>query len=235
MMSKILLIETATADCSIALLDGEKIVALQSAETPMSHTTQLTLLIQAGLSQVDWKIAELDAIGLSQGPGSYTALRVGAATAKGICYGQVIPLMSIDTLKAISQAMIHSAGATFTDSSRSFPMIDARRMEVYGAIYDGRTDEIHNPQAIILTKEYLIDQIPSEGKLFVGGNGGAKAKELGADSNIILCDIGARADYLAKQALQSYETENFVDLAYFKPLYLKPPNITTPKPVWKEK
>jgi len=232
-MSKIVLIETATADCSVAFLDGEKLVLLEAADTPMSHTTQLTLLIQSGLNKLGWSINQLNALALSKGPGSYTALRVGAATAKGICYGQDIPLMAIDTLHALSQAMIAKAGSAFTVADRSFPMIDARRLEVYGSIYDNDSEGVQDPTAIILTKEYLEAQRPGDGQLFIGGNGAAKAKALVDDERIILLDIGCRADNLLDLTLQAYEHEDFVDLAYFKPLYLKPPNITVPKPIWK--
>ncbi len=232
-MSKILLIETSTADCSVALLDGEKIVALEAAVDPMSHTTHLTLLIQKALKKANWNISELDAVGLSKGPGSYTALRVGAATAKGICYGQEIPLIAIDTLQALSEAMVNSLGAQFQEEDRSFPMIDARRLEVYGALYDNDALGSQNPAAIILTKELLTNEIPDRGKLFLGGNGATKAKALIDNDRVILLDIGCSASHLATLALQSYEKELFADLAYFKPLYLKPPNITVPRPIWK--
>ncbi len=232
-MAKLLLIETATNICSVGFAEDDKFHLELLAVKPMSHTEELTLLIQDGLSHLGWEMKELDGLILSKGPGSYTALRVGAATAKGICFSLNIPLIAVDTLHSLAWAMSQTGVIVEDENNLFFPMIDARRMEIYGAIYEAKQNIAVHPKAIILDQDYLEAKVPKNGKLHLGGSGAAKAKALSASENIILIPIECSAKHLLNIGFLAFQAGKFEDVAYFKPQYLKPPNITTPKPIWK--
>lgn len=233
-MAKLLLLETATSVCSVAISEGDNVLVELEAAELMSHTSQLTLLIGEALNQADIELSEIEGIALSAGPGSYTALRVGASTAKGLCFGLDIPFMAISTLEALA-SMMRTAQIVgpIGEEDLFFPMIDARRMEIYGAIYGKNGDEKLAPEAIILDSERIKDLIPEKGRLFLGGDGAGKASDLCDDSRVILTDIQCSAVGLLNLAREAFEEQNFTNSAYFKPFYLKSPNITTPKPLWK--
>ncbi|NNE30064.1 MAG: tRNA (adenosine(37)-N6)-threonylcarbamoyltransferase complex dimerization subunit type 1 TsaB [Saprospiraceae bacterium] len=228
-MPKLLLIETATEVCSIGLWDGSLMVE-KSTEEDYAHTSQLTLLIQATLKEAGWQMEELDGVAISAGPGSYTALRVGAATAKGICFAGKIPLIAIDTLESIALAMAKSEKKP--ENSIFLPMIDARRMEAYTAPFDGQATRLDQTKAIILDAKYL-SQIQGESeRLVLGGNGAPKCKDILGPGQEIR-DISCAAKHLGPLAEKAFLEKKWADLAYFSPSYIKPPNITTPKKIWK--
>ena len=231
-MDNILLIETATDVCAVAISSDKELTAELVANEPMVHTSRLTLMIEEVAEKAGIRLQELSAVAISHGPGSYTALRVGAATAKGLCFGLDIPLIAVDTLQALSEAMAKKVGAK-AEKQLYFPMIDARRMEVYGAVFDEKGEKKVDHQAIILTTAYLENLIPANGTLVLGGNGAEKCKQLSRHSGIIWSGVLSRAAHLLPQAWEAFESQQFAETAYFKPFYLKPPNITKPKPIWK--
>lgn len=231
-MAKFLLLETATDSCSVGLWEAGQLVIERNAAERFAHTRSTTLLIDEALAQVGWQIGSLDAVGISAGPGSYTALRVGAATAKGICYAGDIPLIAVSTLESLAWAMGAQFGIT-TDSSVIYvPMIDARRMEVYGANYDGQLQALMPETAFVLDADKLNELQAGRQQLYLGGNGAEKCRELLVEGQQVL-DIQCAAQHLGPLVQRDFEANKYADLAYFSPNYLKPPNITTPKPIWR--
>ena len=228
-MPKFLLLETATEICSVGLWENNTSLVELQAANPYEHTSTLTPLIQQALAKVGWSIDQLDAVAISAGPGSYTALRVGAATAKGICFAGGLPLIAIDTLESLAGAMKAQNG--HQEPGLYLPVIDARRMEVYGAIYDQDLNMLEESAAFIVTADKL-KAAQGDGPLYLGGNGAEKCRELLISSQKIVV-VQCAARHLGPLAERAFAQQNFADLAYFSPNYLKPPNITTPKPVWR--
>ena len=151
-MALILNIETATDICSISLSKGQDIIGIKKATEAYQHASKITLLISACFEGTNYKLNDLDAIAISKGPGSYTALRIGTATAKGICYTLQKPLIAVDSLQALALATMD------IDDQKALyiPMIDARRMEVYTAIFDNQNQEIIAPHAAVITDVHFL-------------------------------------------------------------------------------
>ena len=228
-MSLLLHIESATAACSVALSQGGRILAVRDAEKPNSHGETMTRLIEACFQEVGAEMADLSAVALSAGPGSYTALRVGAATAKGICYALGKPLVRVDTLKAIAWAMregLDETGLLF------FPMIDARRMEVYTAIYNSWLEELAHAQAMVV-ESGSFDAWMEEGlSLVFAGDGAQKCEPILSGTGKRFMDVSMSAKNMIALGQAAFEAGRFEDAAYFSPLYLKPPNITQSAKKW---
>lgn len=228
-MSRILHIESATAVCSVALSEGGRLLNLQAAEELNAHGEKMTRLIERCMSESGMALEELDAVSVSAGPGSYTALRVGAATAKGICYALGKPLIKVETLKALAWGMREAMG----DMDALYcPMIDARRMEVYVSVFDRNLEALLPVQAMVV-EEDSFDEWFGKGKpvIFAGdGSGKCEAIIRNPAARFIEARISAR-DMIAL-AQQALDAGKFEDVAYFAPLYLKPPNITQPKQGW---
>ncbi len=231
-MALILNIESATNVCSVAVARAGKVLAIFETDTN-NHASEMTLLIERCLSEADVNLPELDAVAVSHGPGSYTSLRVGASTAKGICYALNKPLIAVDTLHALA----HGAYLKFGDKTAHYcPMIDARRMEVYTAVYAPNLSE--NTEGVVL-KENLNNLIVesnsferyfSERKriIFVG-NGAMKCAEVMQDEQAFFKQFVCSSAYLAPLAELFFEQKKFEKVAYYTPEYLKAPNITTAK------
>jgi tRNA threonylcarbamoyladenosine biosynthesis protein TsaB len=226
--SLILHLETATESCSVAISRNNELVAFAEA-VPMAHAAAITLLIQNCLEQINALPRDLSAVSVSKGPGSYTALRVGASVAKGICYALDIPLIAIDTLHSLAMA----ASAEIGDPNAYYiPMIDARRMEVYTALYD------FVGQAIVPLHSRIIDEQTNsewqalERPLVLTGNGVSKCRDLLHSSNFIYLPKNCSAKYLIKIAYQYFIDRNFVDTTVFSPEYAKQPNITTARKIF---
>jgi tRNA threonylcarbamoyladenosine biosynthesis protein TsaB len=169
---------------------------------------------------------ELDAIAISSGPGSYTGLRVGASLAKGICYSLDLPLISISTLESIASA---TRNAYPDKNLLHIPMVDARRMEVYTAGYDAVGALIHPLEAKILDKSSYLDHLDQYEKLVFSGNGSAKFAEIVDHPAFIFTDLVCSASWMVALAVKKYDKQEFIDAAYYKPEYLKAPNITQSK------
>lgn len=228
-MSYLLHIETATEVCSVALSQGEVLLALCEADAPMVHTAQTTLLIEECLAKAAILPSQLSAISISQGPGSYTALRVGASIAKGMCYALQIPLIAIDTLQSLAMA---AAAASGDETALYCAMIDARRMEAYTAIYNSK-GEVISPMEALIIDAHVFDHYFTQGqKIIFTGNAAFKCEGLIASPLAQILPLQCTAKFLIKIANQKYSNKDFADIAYFSPEYAKNPNITLAKKVF---
>lgn len=231
-MANILCIETSTEVCSVALIKHDHSVAETQLPEGNKHSAGLAQLIKELLSEQKIKIKELNAVAISDGPGSYTGLRVGCSTAKGICFAYDLPLIAIPTLQALANGLVRSNKASVaSDQLTIMPTIDARRMEVYTALYDKDLNELAPAHHLIYTQE-SIDQLVSDHEhIIICGNGGHKL--LASDINHSAININAsscNARDMASLALAKYDSGDFVNVAYHSPFYYKSPNITMPKP-----
>ena len=229
-MSLILNIESATDICSIAISRDDKIVALREI-VGNSHAEQITMLIHECLENGGIKINDLDAVAISNGPGSYTSLRIGASTAKGICYALDLPLIAIDTLESLAMAAFNEAN----DKNALYcPMIDARRMEVYTALYKF-SDEKNVLEKIEAMSPKIIEEnsfskyFEKNQKIIFCGNGAPKCQETLRHPNAYFLPIICSARYLIILSYEKNLKKEFDDVAYHTPQYLKAPNITKPK------
>lgn len=224
-MPTILHIESATDICSIGISQDATLIAMEEIYQFSDHASKITLLIQACLQQAQLTLQDLDALAISQGPGSYTALRVGVSTAKGICYALNKPLIAIDTLQALAFATWQ---ADPRDASYC-PMIDARRMEVYCAIFDQNNQLVQEAQALAVESDTFDPYFQHQQQLIFSGNGAEKCKAILTNTFAQFSQVVCSARHLIPLALQAFEKQQFANLAYFEPFYLKPPNITTPR------
>lgn len=226
-MAVILSIETSTAVCSVALSkDGACLAQKINFEGP-SHATLLSVYVQEILDFAKQQKLKLDAVAISCGPGSYTGLRIGVSTAKGLCYGLDIPLIAINTLTIMAFTVKESQ--VIADNSLLCPMIDARRMEVYTAFYDNKLSTIRETAADIINEESYTDLLNTHSILFFG-NGADKCKTILTHPNAIFSnEIHPIAKNMIILAEASFEANRFEDIAYFEPFYLKEFVTTTPK------
>ena len=213
-MSYILNIETATKSCSVALSkNGQLIGCHEEVSERYSHSEQLTLFIQELLTQNGLSQQDLDAIAFSSGPGSYTGLRIGLSTAKGLCYALEIPLISVSTLEAMAQLMIDKHPMKIM-----CPMIDARRMEVFYALFGS----IQNPiTAKVIDQDSFAEELEKYPLLFFG-DGADKCQQVLTHSNAYFeLGIYPSARGMLELAFQKFSKKDFEDLAYYEPFYLK--------------
>ena len=215
-MAVILAIETTTKNCSVALFqDGKELSCHEKLSQDYTHAEKLTVYIQELMKQIKLSFNDLDAIAISQGPGSYTGLRIGTSVAKGLCYSLEIPLISIPTLKGMAyQASVSEEYDLFC------PMLDARRMEVFAAIYDKDNQEIRAVEADIVHKETYDDYLHN--KILFFGDGALKCREVISHKNAhFLNDIYPSARNVGVLANDKFIKKDFEDIAYFEPFYLK--------------
>jgi tRNA threonylcarbamoyladenosine biosynthesis protein TsaB len=213
-MAYILNIETATKNCSVSIAeDGETVALREYAGEGYAHAEKLHVFIGEVLTQADISIEALDAVAVSQGPGSYTGLRIGVSSAKGLCYALGIPLIAIDTLELLARKIA-------ADSGVIIPLIDARRMEAYTAIFDLGYNKIRDTEAEIITEESFTGYYTP---LHIVGDGSAKCIGVLPDDKIV-----HHADVLYPSAAEmgalsfaKFKTSDTVDVAYFEPFYLK--------------
>ena len=213
-MIRILHLETSTRACSVVLsVDGEPKFIQESSSDEFMHSEQLTLYIQEVLKMASCSLNEIDAVSVASGPGSYTGLRIGVSTAKGLCYGLEIPLIAVDSLVSLAE-LAREKYPNQTICS----MIDARRMEVYAAIYDSELNIVKPISADILTEESYLEFEP-----FVYlGDGAAKLYELWEGRNCTPdLSIHASAKGQVRLAYEKFRKSEFEDVAYFEPYYLK--------------
>ncbi len=213
----LLLIETATEMCSVAISKGEQIIAKREDASGYAHAEKLFLYIDEAVQQAQLTPAQLHGVVVSAGPGSYTGLRIGASAAKGLAFGLEIPLLSVSTLESIfyaAQKQHPSTNALF------IPMLDARRMEVYTATYQHDGTLVKEASATIINEEYVA-QLPTDTTIIVSGNGASKTKELITLPNVIFDATPLSAESLLTPALLKFNAEQYEDAAYFEPYYLK--------------
>lgn len=225
-MALILQIETATQVCSAALsLNGETI-ALKEVQANNIHAGSLTLFIQEVMTSGGYSYADLDAIAVSKGPGSYTGLRIGVSTAKGLCFALDKPLIAIGTLGMMSKGFLR---ANPDYKGLICPMIDARRMEVFTAVFDSSLSTIEPVSAKIIDKQSFADQLSQSAITFIG-DGAEKCKAALHHPNAFFsADNFNSAGNMSELSFEAFSNEHFEDLAYFEPFYLKDFVLTTPK------
>jgi len=218
-LSLILHIETATQVCSAALSHDGMLMAEAVAETEMSHASTLMPLIDELFKKQNIDLKDLCAVSVSSGPGSYTGLRIGASTAKGICYSLGIPLIAVGSLHSAASGMKEISNAKGTDLL--IPMIDARRMEAFAAIYDASLKELRAPHPWILDQSSL-DEFSGR-KIFLAGTGADKLKALYSSfSNVVFLNENVhRASFACSIAFDKFQHSAFEDTAYFEPDYGK--------------
>ncbi len=223
----ILHIETSTVVCSVALSKGHALLDSIDMNDGMNHAALLAPTIERLLHSASIKPADLDAIAICSGPGSYTGLRVGSATAKALAYSLEKPLIAIPTLQALAQAVFDQ----HPEAEFALPMIDARRREVYTAIYNRSLEEILPVSSAILTEEFFTHGIPVSGMIVSCGDGSLKIGDLASFAPGLRVDttIICSARHMVALAADAYMKGNFEDPLHFVPHYLKPPNITEPK------
>ena len=213
-MSLILNIETATKNCSVSLAkDGITILTKEISEAGYSHAEKLHVFIEEILKETQSNVKDLKAVAVSKGPGSYTGLRIGVSSAKGICYALDIPLIAVDTLQILAKQLKVEKGIIV-------PMIDARRMEVFSAVYDNNHNKISEVQAEILTgKSYAEIQ---ENVYFIG-DCQEKCKTVLTKPNFhfVTESIFPSANEMSALSFEKFLNKDFEDVAYFEPFYLK--------------
>ncbi|WP_233636163.1 tRNA (adenosine(37)-N6)-threonylcarbamoyltransferase complex dimerization subunit type 1 TsaB [Hymenobacter setariae] len=193
-----------------------------------SHSTHLTVLIEQLIANTGYTLRDLAAVAVSDGPGSYTGLRIGAAAAKGLCFALDIPLVAVGTLPALAQQII--ACTPRADTYLYAPMLDARRQEVYTALYRADGRELTAPAPLILTPEALAEQLTHHSVLFFG-SGALKFQPLVSDNlnAVFLANVQPSAVSVGELALGAYQRQEFQDVAYYEPFYLKEVYTTTPR------
>jgi len=213
-MAYILNIETATKNCSISIAkDGETLLCKEMAEQGYSHAEKLHVFIEEALKEASLDFSDLTAISVSQGPGSYTGLRIGVSAAKGLCYALDIPLIAVDTLEVLASQLKISEGIII-------PMIDARRMEVYSAIFDANGEKTRETKAEIID-EKSYEEINE--KIHLIGDGAMKFKEILTDNKFIFYPeiVYPSAKEMSRLSFEKHKKSDTVDVAYFEPFYLK--------------
>lgn len=222
-MSVILNIETATRICSVAISDNEKTIGIKESAVPNAHSSELTVFIQDLLIENSLSGKDIDAIAVSMGPGSYTGLRIGVAVAKGLCYTWGKPLIAINTLQSMADLFLQQEKEKLPGTDFLLcPMIDARRMEVYCAVFDGHGNMIKGTEAVILD-ESSFDKELSGNRIYFFGDGASKYKPLISHHKhaVFTEAFQASSKGLIRLSNSAFDQKNFSDPIYFEPYYLK--------------
>jgi tRNA threonylcarbamoyladenosine biosynthesis protein TsaB len=220
-MACLLTIETSTRICSLSLsLNGLPIFNRINKEG-ISHATQLGIFAHEAVEFARQNSFKIDAVAVSSGPGSYTGLRIGVSEAKGLCYGFGIPLIAIPSLKILTSALFLAHPNQFSLHDLFCPMIDARRMEVYSALYDQNLNEIQPVQAEIIDEDSYEEQLKKHRIIFFGDGSNKCRNEIFSTNAIFVDAIVPTAEAMIPLAEKAYAKKEFVDVAYFEPFYLK--------------
>lgn len=233
-MALILNIETSTQVCSVCVsLDGV-VKGIKESNEEKSHAKLLTIFIDQLLNDLNYKIDDFDAISISKGPGSYTGLRIGVSTAKGLCYAKDIPLIAINTLQSMANGIILKANSNDIsvddfENSILVPMIDARRMEVYSAFFNSKGEFIRDVKAEIIYENSYQDILCKQKMIFFG-DGSEKIREVVKHKNAVFVkNFNPSSSYMAGLSEIKFRENRFEDVAYFEPFYLKDFVATVPK------
>ena len=222
-MALILAIETGTDICSVALVRDGELVALRESDEERNHAKKIAVFVDELLRECGVAADELDAVAVSKGPGSYTGLRIGVSFAKGLCYGQNIPLVAVGSLDSLVEVAREDYEAGIVDVENwneaiLCPMIDARRMEVYTQLFNAEGVAQSEVEAKIIDAESFAEQ--RNGKPFViFGSGAKKCEEVLSGATFI--DVVPSARGMARLAEKAFAEGNTEDVAYFEPFYLK--------------
>jgi len=232
-MALILNIETSADVCSVALGQDNIILDLLESQEIRDHARVLTLLIDDILKKNHLNIGSLDAVAVSKGPGSYTGLRIGVSTAKGLAYGLDIPLLAVSTLQALANGVLRAGIAGLSDKEQSgmwsCPVIDARRMEVYRAFFDNTGKQVTEVTTEVVDRHSFRDILEKRKILFFGTGVGKCRQVLKHKNAFFLERIYPKADYMVPLSQELFLRNAFEDVAYFEPFYLKEFVATTPR------
>jgi tRNA threonylcarbamoyladenosine biosynthesis protein TsaB len=225
----ILCLETATNLCSVALCDSAGVVSIRESDATKSHASMLTVFIDELLRAKGIKAADLEAVAVSKGPGSYTGLRIGVSVAKGIAYGASIPLIGIETTLSMFWGIKENRAIVSDKNTLFCPMLDARRMEVYYAVYNSEGIKTRDISAEIIN-ENSFSFVPENQNIIFFGDGAMKCRDVIRHKNAIFADnFSISASHMQKPVIQAFNNNSFEDVAYFEPLYLKDFITSTPK------
>jgi len=209
----------------VGLSLANQLISLSEVAYERNHAAVITRQVEAVLADAGIIFGALDGVVLSEGPGSYTSLRVGMSTAKGICFALDLPLLVVNTLEALASAALTEV----MNTDYICPMIDARRMEVYASLYDTAMNPLIDNAPLVL-EENSFDSYLQEGRsICLCGNGAEKTRSLFSGRNIRILDLKCSARHLVEPGYRLYREAKFADLAYFSPNYVKSPNITQAK------
>jgi tRNA threonylcarbamoyladenosine biosynthesis protein TsaB len=214
-MAIILNIETATTNCSVSIARDGRMIALKEVNNASySHSEDLHHFIKEALKEASISISDLDAIAVSKGPGSYTGLRIGVSAAKGLCFAQDIPLIGISTLESMVSQLTLKEGIVI-------PVLDARRMEVYSAVFNADYKQIRETR-VEEVQPNMYDEFIQQGRVYVIGNGAIKSREILKDPSFVFDEsIVPSAKEMCSLSFKEFKSKNFVNTAYFEPDYLK--------------
>ena len=217
-MAKILLIETSGPTLSVAIADGGRVLAERVCNEPRMQASLTAPLVKEVLDALSLAVSDCDTVCVSKGPGSYTGLRVGVSTAKGLCFGASLPLIAIGTLDILANEI--SPRASLGRNDKIVPMLDARRMEVYTAVYNAAGERLTPIEAKVIGPDSFADELAAGPVLFIG-DGALKCKEVITHPNARFREAYPLASAMAPLAEAAYNKKQFEDLAYFEPFYLK--------------
>jgi tRNA threonylcarbamoyladenosine biosynthesis protein TsaB len=217
-MSFILSIDTATENATVCFAKNSEVLCSATNENQKDHAGFLQTAIKNLAEQHQFDLHTLDAVAVTEGPGSYTGLRVGMASAKGLCYALNKPLIALSTLQLLALAATHAS--SFNHTQLICPMIDARRMEVFTAVYSSEIKAILHPAPMVLTENSFENYLQNQQILFVG-SGVAKWRAICDNTNAIFLSEKVKPSTIATLAYQLYENHQFINLAYSQPNYLK--------------
>lgn len=213
-MALILCIETTTTNCSVSLGENGSLLALKELNNKgYSHAEKLHLFIQAVLKEAQKELSDIEAVAVSEGPGSYTGLRIGVSTAKGLCFALDIPLLAIETLRLLKE-QVPEPEAQFV-----IPMLDARRMEVYNTVFQGTQKLV--PTTAQVLDENSFSTFLAQGKCLFIGTGVQKFKERCTHPNATFKPAFPSSKEMVLLAQEQFQNKEVVNLAYFEPFYLK--------------
>lgn len=213
---KILHIETSSKNCSVAISDGENLLCLcEEVSENYKQSESLHSFVEWALEGAEISLKDLDAVSLGKGPGSYTGLRIGAASAKGFCYGLKLPLIAVNSLDSMVEEFVNQGFDLI------IPLIDARRMEVYTAFFDGKSGKMISETEAKILDENSFSELADKKILFIG-DGAKKTQEiLNLPNAEFRSDIYPSAKGLIKKSVEKFNQPDFEDVAYFEPFYLK--------------
>lgn len=214
-MGRILSIETSTEICSVAIHDCGGLLALLEITEPGAHAEQLMQLVVDVMEKTETELNFLDAIAVSEGPGSYTGLRIGVSTAKGLAFGLNLPLISVNTLQALASAVVSESDALIIS------VLDARRMEVYREVFDSKLNSVSKLDSEVLEANAFQNFLEG-GRVYFVGNALEKLRTVVSHENAkFVSDLSFSAAHLGKLAWVKFQSQDFADIAYFVPNYLK--------------
>lgn len=230
-MALILCIETGTDICSVGIVKDGELVSLRESDAGRDHASKVGVFVDELLRETGISPQDIDAVAVGKGPGSYTGLRIGVSFAKGLCYALSCPLIAVNSMEALANVAIEDYEAGIIDidewqDATLCPMVDARRMEVYAQLFNTNGKPCSEVSAEIITEDSFA-QVRNESRLIIFGSGAAKCTEVLSDA--IAIEITPSVRGMAKLAQKAFDTNDFVDVAYFEPFYLKNFVVTTSK------